>query len=210
MAHIDITALRGPSRLAFLLLAGLFSVAISLTPAAASHPSPRVASHPIRVAGQVTAIAGPAANPTGFTLQLTDRSIAVRIVSRTTITARSAEALVDGFLANDFAVVTTVKSGGGWVANRIVYDAVPFGPIRQFTISGSVMRVSPNGKRFMLRLVTGARHWVQITRNSRFEVNGVPTTPAPILARTNPVEVKIRRANNYRWVALLINLKPAS
>src|SRR5947209_17100173 len=90
-----------------LLIALALSIALPLTPnvgmsrLAVAYAAPRA----IHIAGQITAVSGPSDNPTGFVLQMPARSLNLRILKKTSITARSAEALVEGLGPNDFAQV---------------------------------------------------------------------------------------------------------
>ena len=196
-------------RLPLLALMVALSLATSYAPVSAARPVP-FGDHvrTVQLCGQITALVGRADNPTGFTLQLKDRSIDIKIAPRTTnIMARSAEAQVDGLAQYDFAVVLATRSSGDWVANRVLYDVVPFGPIRQFTVSGKVLSADKRGRGFTLKLVSGDTHWIRITKNTEYTLDGQAVVSAPSLVRDTAVDVQLRRSMEEQWVAVSINVK---
>jgi hypothetical protein len=190
----------------------LTSLSVAVTPAATQGavPKSRPAGQLVRVVrfpGQVTALAGPTASPTEFTLQVRDRSVDIRIMPRTVFQARTAEAQVDGFAQYDFAVATTTRVNGEWRAARVLYDVVPFGPIRDFTVTARVVSVDARGRNVMLRLLSGDTHGVRITVNTKYQVDGVPAVTPPVLTKDLVVVVTVHRNDAGVWVATLINLK---
>jgi hypothetical protein len=161
----------------------------------------RVAMFP----GQIMNLTGPASSPTGFTLQTAQRSIDFRIAPRRTrFTARSAEALVDGFSVDDFATVSATRVNGEWVANHVVYDVVPWGPIRLFTVSGTVLRLDRIDNRFLVKLSTGDTHWIVTNKGTKYLIDGQPSAGPVALTREEAVQVQVHRNQAGRWIALTI------
>lgn len=198
---------RSTLRILLAVLVALLGLAVSLSPAGAMHVVPQQTHPPlVHFSGQVTAISGPAANPTRFTLQTNDRAIDFQIVMRTNIVARSAEAQIEGLSLDDFAMVTAARPNGSWTAYRIVYDVQPWGPIRQFTVTGTVQRVDKRGRGFQLRMSGGTTHWIVVNQQSKFAVAGIPVDTPPTLIRDSVVEVLVRRAG-LNWVALTVNVR---
>jgi hypothetical protein len=162
-----------------------------------------------RFAGQIVALPGPTASPTGITVQLQDaRTVTIHLVPKTVLRARSAEAQVEGLSLGDFAVVDAVRVGPDWNARRVLFDVDPFGPIRLFTVSGTVVRLSRAGDRVLVSLVGGTTRWIFLTHDTRYALDGIPTDTVPVLQRNNVVQVDVRLAPRG-WVALAINIKSA-
>src|SRR5919202_2719022 len=117
-----------------LLFSALLGLTMSASPASAMHTVPtrtamravplQAIPRTVRFAGQVTTVSGRINNPTGFTLQVRDRLVDIRIVPRTNFVARSAEAQVEDFGQYSFALVTASKSNGEWTASRVEFDVV--------------------------------------------------------------------------------------
>lgn len=170
-------------------------------------PTPRAGVLGIRFAGQITGVLGPDASPTGITMQLqNDRTVTVRFAPRTVLKARSAEAQVEGLTVSDFAVVQAVRVGLDWSARRVLFDVDPFGPIRFFTVTGSVSRLNRAGTQVLLTFPGGATRWIILTRATRYAVDGVPTDSPPVLERTNVLQVYVH-VTPRGWVADAINIR---
>ncbi len=143
-------------------------------------------------------------------MQTAARTVDIKIaVNRTRFTARSAEALVDGFIAGDFAVVTVRRVPPGEVlrANRVLYDVVPFGPITQFTLTGAFVREAVDGHAFLMHLKTGTWHWISVNANTQYTEDGSPIAMLPDV-RGEILTVSIHRLNG-RWIALSVDVKTA-
>lgn len=185
---------------------------VSLTPAVThgavplQHPLGQI-GRTVRFPGEVTDLVGPAASPTSFTLQVRDHSVTIRIMPRTVFQARTAEAQVDGFAQYDFAVVTTTRMNGEWRAVRVLYDVVPWGPIRDFSVTAHVVTLDAKGKNVQLKLASGDTHWVRLTLNTRYQVDGVPALTPPALVKDSVVVVTVHRNDAGVWVGALVNLK---
>lgn len=202
-------------RILALLAAALCAVLLT-SPALAQHrgavnllvsPTPRPASTLIRLAGQVSSVLGPDASPTGITLQLEgDQKITVRFTPRTILKARSAEAQVEGLMIGDFAVVQVVKANVDWIARRVFFDVDPFGPIRFFTVTGSVVRLNRAGTQILLAIPGGTTRWIIVTRNTNYSIDGVPTDAVPVLLRSDVLQVDVHKVPRG-WLATSINVK---
>lgn len=158
--------------------------------------------------GQIVSLSGPSSSPTGFILQTARRTIDFRTPA-TRFTARSAEALVDGFSANDFAIVRATRVNTSWVAIRVVYDVVPWGPIRTFTIAGTVQRVIRPANRLLVKMISGDTHWIFMNKNTKFDIAGQPVAGPSPLARDESVQIHVHRTAAGRWIALAISIVPA-
>lgn len=200
------------SRARLLTIAATLLVSVfASSPVSAARVGPNQSTtHLVRFAGQVTAVTGPTTNPDGFTLQLRDHAVVIKILPRTNIIARSAEAQVEGFGPYVFAVVTAAKVGADWTANRVEYDVVPFGPIRDFAVTGKTTWVDKKGHAFRLRLMSGDIRTVRITKQTRFEFDGQPAEDAPpTLAVGEALDVSIHRNLQDQWIAVLIDIRSA-
>lgn len=182
-----------------------------VTPAMAHTAKPNAVaanaqSRAVRFGGQIMALAGQPSSPSGFTLQLRDRTLDFKILPRTTFQARSAEAYVDGFAQYDFALVNATRVNGDWTANRITYDVLPFGSIRDFTVSGKVVSLDRSGKNVLLKLLSGDTHSVRMNLNTKYQLNSEPVDTAPALLKDAALDVTVHRNGNGVWIAVTINL----
>jgi hypothetical protein len=153
--------------------------------------------------GTITDVATPSANPNGdptsFTLELGMQVEVVHLVPRTVITGKSAEAVVEGLAPNDYAVVRATRYRGIWYATRIVFDVQPVAPLR--LISGSLVRVSPDGKRIVVKQDTPKGTIVmRLVPRTRYHVDGRPVDIAPVLIPDEAIQVLGQRINGL-WVA---------
>jgi hypothetical protein len=184
---------------AFAQRRGVDNLVVSPTP----HPTQTL----IRFAGQVSGVLGPDASPTGITLRLQgDQKVTVRFAPRTILKARSAEAQVEGLMVGDFAVVQVVRANVDWSARRVFFDVDPFGPIRFFTVTGSVVRLNRAGTQVLLALPGGTTRWIIITRNTHYSIDGVSTEAAPVLERSTVLQVDVHKVPRG-WVAISVNVK---
>lgn len=166
-----------------------------------------------RVFGQIAGILGPAAGPTGLVIQqqqgkaVAAKTVTIRLdAARTVLRARTAEAQVEGLAVGDFAVVLATRSNGDLTARRVEFDVDPFGPIRFFTVTGTVLRLNRAGTQILLSLPGGTTRWIILTDNTRYTLDGVPTATVPVLQHNNVVTVDIHLVERG-WVAQAVNLK---
>ncbi|MGH2448597.1 MAG: DUF5666 domain-containing protein [Chloroflexota bacterium] len=167
----------------------------------ARHAPPATPAHFFR--GSIAALLGPGANPSGFTLQLIQRTVDFRIASDTMLRPRSAEAEVEGFQVGDFAVVRARRAAGVWVATWIRFDVRPWGPFRASTLTGNITTVGPNGLRFSIQLSSGKTRRVRIVPATRFIVNSLLTAVPQPLVTGQEVSV-LARKSPHGWLALRI------
>lgn len=158
-----------------------------------------------RFAGEVGAVLGAPSSPDMFTLQLGYLAMDFRVGPRTTFVPRSAEAQVEGFVQGDFAVVVGHRTKQGWLAIRIFFDVQPIRPLRE--IIGTIMRVSPNGARFLIRLDTGGSLFARTNRQTRFRVDGRLMDGQPSLLRGEIVQALVLQRNG--WIAYEVNVRAA-
>jgi hypothetical protein len=157
--------------------------------------------------GQVKSLTGPAADPTGFALQLDGRTVNLHISATGTVfTARSAEAWVDGFAVGDFASVRARRVNRIWMAQRILFDVRPFGQIKTVSLTGTILKFSKDTTRVQLQPTVGDPRWIIIRPATRFRVDGVATTVAPTLVKGDLVQVTLRRTAQG-WITVELNLK---
>lgn len=176
-------------------------------PALAEHSPPSNVSTAQRFDGQIISLLGPAASPTGIVLQLSaTRTLTVRLTPRTIVKARSAEAQVEGLLVGDFAVVFATKPVADWNARRVTFDVDPFGPIRYFTITGTVVRLNRAGTRVQLTITGGTKRWIILTPFTHYAIDGIPSDTGLTPVRSNVLQVDVHSVPRG-WVALLVNLK---
>jgi hypothetical protein len=135
-----------------------------------------------------------------------DQKVTVRFAPRTILKARSAEAQVEGLMVGDFAVVQVVRANVDWSARRVFFDVDPFGPIRFFTVTGSVVRLNRAGTQVLLALPGGTTRWIIITRNTHYSIDGVSTEAAPVLERSTVLQVDVHKVPRG-WVAISVNVK---
>lgn len=197
------------ARILLLLFSTLCGMAITVAPASAMRITTQQTKvrTSARLAGQVTAVIGRPSNPTGFSLQLRDRTVEVQIVPRTIFLARSAEAQVEGFSQYVFALVVGTRANGEWTASRVDYDVVPFGPIRDFTVSGKITWVDKQEHTFRLKLVSGDIRTIRIVQRTRFLIDGQPLDIAPSLSVGSAVDVVVHRNVTDQWIALSVSLR---
>jgi hypothetical protein len=182
------------------------------------HPGTRAGAQapaaPVTFYGQVTSITGPADNPTRFTLlrQLSNGHTQVVPFRSPGVLLKplSAEAEVEGFQIDDYALVTAHRVRAAWVASRVQFDTQPITPHPVITLSGTVTRVTPNGKRFAMRTSdTGAIKVISIVAKTQFRIDGQLVGSAPVLSKGDVVQVQARKAAGGVLVAVEINLKTA-
>lgn len=87
---------------------------------------------------------------------------------------------------------------------KITYDVDPVPPLR--AVSGTVVRLTPDGRRVNVKLDTGGSRWITIGRLARYLVDGRAVAPAPILLRGEPVQLVVNRLM-FPWVALEIDVR---
>lgn len=198
-----------PARLAALFAVLLLGSSIALTPVRAqSGPGPH--GPVIQFNGQVIAVAGPPDSPTGFTLLHGALTTDFRLAPAASLQARSAEAAVAGFATGDYALVTARRVKFAWVAIRVSYDVNPIpGRAVIVVLTGTIVRVSPNGKILTIKLVNGTTHDVFIDLQTTFRVDGQLTDTPPLLSAGEVVTVRTRHAPRG-WVAIDVNLRTTS
>lgn len=157
-----------------------------------------------RFAGQVTTLLSVNGNPASFVLLQPNVSVTVTINPQTQFVGSSAEANVEGLARDDYAVVNARRSQGRWIAMKITYDVDPVPPLR--AVSGTVVRLTPDGRRVNVKLDTGGSRWITIGRLARYLVDGRAVAPAPILLRGEPVQLVVNRLM-FPWVALEIDVR---
>jgi len=123
--------------------------------------------------------------------------------------SRSAEAEVEGFQSGDYAIVMARHVNRGWVANRVEYDVQPIAGVVQVTLTGTVQRVSANGKLFSMQVDSGSVRWVVINARTKYRVDGQLLDGPPVLMRGDMVTVIMRRVVRT-WVALSVNVRTSS
>jgi hypothetical protein len=164
------------------------------------------------VFGEVAAIYGPAAGPTGLAIQQqqgktdTTKTVTIRLDTRTILRARTAEAQVEGLTVGEFAVVQVNRTGTDVSARRIVFDVDPFGPIRFFSVTGTVLRLNRAGTQVLLGLPGRATRWIILTVNTRYSLDGLVTGYVPTLQRNNVVTVDVNLTERG-WIAQSVNLR---
>lgn len=161
--------------------------------------------------GEVTAVMGPAANPTGITVTLGADSIDLHfVVGKTIIASRGLEADVEGLVRGDYAWARAKKYAAGWYATTVKFDVAPIPPLR--LLSGVVDRVGADGKRFFLKSDTGKQMFVvRIVKQTRFLVDRTPLAPdaQPAIGKGLSVTVLARKIGTM-WTAFAINMRSAS
>lgn len=196
------------------VLSLVVAVAGLITPASASVGGPHSGPLVARFNGRVTALTGPPDSPSGLTLQLRDRTVDVRIGSGVdcayalNCTARSAEAEVEGLQVGDYALVSARRINRTWVAFHIDFDVQPIDMRPPPIVTGTIVKVTPNGLRFQLRVVTGGvgLHWVTIGPKTIFRVDGQLTDMPPTLSKGDAVRVTIR-VTDRGWAAIEVDLR---
>ena len=159
-----------------------------------------------RFVGQVTMLVSIAAGATSFELLQPNTTAVITINRQTQLTGRSAEANVEGLARDDYAIVNARRVGARWIATRIAYDVDPIPPLQ--TVTGSIMRVSVDGRRVYVRLDTGASRWITIGRLARYRLDGRLMDPSPIPLKGEAVQLVVNRST-AAWVALEVDLRSA-
>jgi hypothetical protein len=159
----------------------------------------------VKFVGQVLSLDGPAADPRGVALQISNKVLSIRIAPETTLMPNSAEAEVAGLMDGDFASVLAYRSGKSWIADKIVFDVVPLGSANTVTLRATITRVVPDGVHIVLRLDTGGARRLAITPRTEFRVNGTATTSPPHPTKGEQAIITMR-ATPRGWVALIIDL----
>jgi hypothetical protein len=161
-----------------------------------------------RFVGEVTALTGPTANPTGLTLQLGIASADVRFGTQYTPHPLSAEAEIEGISVHDYASVVVRRVKSDWVAQRVDFDVEPFGHLK--LVSATVVSMTADAKHLRVRLTdTGQNRAVALVKQTLYEADGKPLTGLPQLVRDQPIQVLVVRGD-FGWVAATLNLKSAS
>jgi hypothetical protein len=160
-----------------------------------------------RFVGEVIALFGPAANPTGLTVQLGLSTADVHFGTQYTPHPLSAEAEVEGIAVHDFVSMVVRKGQGEWVAQRVDFDVQPFGRLR--LVTAAIVNLGPEARHLRIRLAdTGQVRWVTLSRQTMYESDGKPLTVLPLLLRDQAVQILVIRGD-LGWVAATINLKSA-
>jgi hypothetical protein len=169
-----------------------------------------------KLAGQITNIMGTSASPTGFTLQLGLQTWTLQIPLKGIIRAQSAEADVEGLVTNDYASVDArlVKIVDArsvryvLYAQRTLFDVQPVMPLRLFV--GTVVRVSPDGRRITIRLDLSRTVVIHPGLMTRYRVDSRATDIPPTLVKGTMVDILARRMGDGSWVAYDLNLRSIS
>jgi hypothetical protein len=157
-----------------------------------------------RFVGQVTALLPANGSPNTFVLLQPNISVAISINPQTQLTGSSAEANVEGLARDDYAVVNAKHVQGRWIATKITYDVDPILPLR--VISGTVVKLTPDGRRVNVKLDTGGSRWITIGRLARYRLDGRAVDPPPILLKGELVQLVINRAA-VPWLALEVDAR---
>lgn len=160
-----------------------------------------------RFFGQIVNLIGAKTNPAGFTLQLGTQTTDIRIAPKTTFVAKSAEAEVEGLLAGDYASIVTKRVNRLLVAVRIVFDVAPINPMHQFT--GTIFRVSLDGRRFVVRLDTGKSATLRLSKLVRIHIEGRPTETPALLLKGEYVQVLAVRESGA-WSAYDVTIRAST
>jgi hypothetical protein len=166
------------ARAAALTCALLIAVSATVVPARAQ--STTVEMHPDngRFVGLITNYQGTPLNPISFTLQLGLGTVDLHTYAKTALLPQSAEAELEGMANGEYALVFTRKMKGQWMAFRIRYDVEPVLPLRK--LSGTVLRVSPDGMHFQMKLDTTMRNvFIRISKDARYLGVVPPATGEP-------------------------------
>jgi hypothetical protein len=157
-----------------------------------------------RFVGQITALLPVNGSPTGFVLLQPNLTVTISINPQTQLTGSSAEANVEGLARDDYAVVNAKHVQGRWIATKITYDVDPILPLR--IVSGSVVKLAPDGRRVNVKLDTGASRWITIGRLARYRLDGRAVDPPPILLKGELVQFVINRTT-VPWLALEVDAR---
>jgi hypothetical protein len=200
--HPSRTASRSPVRYFIALVLGATMILAWLcTPAHALQFQVTDHGH---FAGQVATLIPATGSPTSFVLLQPNTSVSVSINPQTQLTGQSAEANVEGLVRDDYAVVNARRIEGRWVATTITYDVEPVPPLR--TISGSVVKISPNGRRVNVRLDAGGNRAIVIGRMARFRLDNHLVDPPPILFKGEPIQLVVNKTPGS-WIALEVDVR---
>jgi hypothetical protein len=184
-------------------------VTVSATAAPARAQSTTVEMHPEngRFVGLITNYQGTPLNPIAFTLQLGMETVDLRTYAKTALLPQSAEAELEGMADGEYALVFVRKMKGVWMAYRIRYDVQPVLPLRK--LSGTILRVNPDGMHFQLKLDTAHTVVLRINKDARY-VGIAPPAPGevPVLNKGDLVDVTALFSNG--WVAYEIDVKGAA
>ena len=193
----------------FLALAGLiFVLSIPLHASAQTVTPPK--NPLVRFYGQVVAIqSGRDGTPLAFSLLTATRTVDIRIVAATRLDPKSAEAQVEGFVTDDYAIVTARRAAHSWVALHITFDVQPMPPSVLVSQRGTVLRVTPTGNRFLMQLDTGDSRWVLVNRQTKWRMDGQLQAAAPTLVKGATVQVTMRHIGK-NWVATEVDIRSTS
>lgn len=157
-----------------------------------------------RYVGQVVAVQGPLASPTSLTLQLGLQNLDIRILPRTILTGKSAEADVEGLQVGDYAVVISRRYNRTTAATRVVFDVEPIFPLR--AVSGTIARVAIDGQHFQVRSTTGKLAWLHVSKYARIRLDGRPSDVLTSLVKGNTVQV-LAQHTDAGWDATDISIR---
>jgi hypothetical protein len=157
-----------------------------------------------RFVGQVMTLLPANGSPNAFVLLQPNLSVTISINPQTQLTGSSAEANVEGLARDDYAVVHAKHVQGRWVATKITYDVDPILPLR--VVSGTVVKLTPDGRRVNVKLDTGASRWITIGRLARYRLDGRAVDPPPIFVKGELVQLIINRAA-VPWLALEVDAR---
>ncbi len=158
----------------------------------------------------VTVQSGKDGAPSLFTLRIARRLVDFRLTAQARLVAKSAEAAVEGFVADDYAVVMARHVNRQWLAYRVDFDVQPFlgvAPVT-ITVAGTVVTESATGKAFTMTLNTGDMRLVQIVKQTKFRIDGQLLANPTVLMKGDMVKVVMRRSGRV-WIAVDINLQSA-
>jgi hypothetical protein len=156
--------------------------------------------------GSVASIQGSPSSPSGLILQLGLQTAIVKVVPQTVIVARSTEADVEGLLTGEYALVTAQfqRKTHAYVARRVTYDVQAFFPLKSST--GTIMRQTPDGKRFLVRLPTSHTAWYRTSlKLTRYEEDGRVIDAQPQMVRGEGVVILSFHTGNG-WIAVDVSL----
>ncbi len=157
-----------------------------------------------RFVGQVTALLPTSGSPMSFVLLQPNVTVTVAINPQTQLTGESAEANVEGLVRDDYAIVNARRVGGKWIAARIVYDVDPILPLR--TVSGSIAKLTLDGRHVNVKLDTGGSRWITIGRLARYRLDGRIEDPPPILLKGEPIQLVVNKSIGT-WTALEVDVR---
>ena len=157
-----------------------------------------------RLIGRIANLTGSPTSPDSFSLQLGNSSVDLRVApNHVVLRPLSGEAEVEGLTNGDFAAVALRRIKHSWVVGRITFDVQPFAPLRQ--TNGTVVRLSPDGLRLLLRLDSVRVLQIRLTHLTRVRVDGRFTDPQSALIRGGTVQALLLRMSGY-WLAIDLDL----